>query len=235
MTQLDLIEQAARAARRSAIAANGIPEGDAAVFSDDGVYRYVITRQWDPSRPSAVFCLMNPSVADASKPDPTLTKVVGFAKRVHHIERVPIETHAPKYTGYNNVPAPAYGGIVIVNPYAYVATEVTDLYKAHASGIDVVGPENMEWLERAFLSDTTLPREVKRVYVGWGAKRHPRPEIITAIVALADRCGVELYSFGVNESDGSPKHPLMTAYATPATIWRPRDEFGADLDREIPS
>lgn len=222
--QLSLLAQGELAAKRSAIAVNGIPEGDAAIFSEDKVYRYVLTRQWNPELPSAVFCLMNPSVADSEKPDPTLTKTIGFTKRVLKIDRVPIETTHPKYTGYNNVPAPAYGGVVIVNPYAYVATDVNDLYRAHKAGTDVVGPENMAWLERAFLSDTSMPRarEAKRVYVGWGQKRHPRPEIITAIIALAARCGVELYSFGVNESDGSPKHPLMTAYATPAAPWSPR-------------
>lgn len=192
--QLSLLDTAARAAMRSAIASSGIPETDGAIASDDGKYRYVLTRRWDASLPMAVWCLINPSTASATKEDMTSKKVRGFTKRQE-----------------------IYGGYALVNPYAFRATDIADLYRAHREGIDVIGCENTEWMERAF----RLSHD-RRVFVGWGAKTGPRPEAISAVASLAQKVGVELYCFGVNDSDGSPKHPQMTAYATPCTRWSPR-------------
>jgi hypothetical protein len=52
-----------------------------AELSECGRYRYRLWRTWDPSLPRAVFVMLNPSTADASKDDPTIRKCIGFAKR----------------------------------------------------------------------------------------------------------------------------------------------------------
>lgn len=57
-----------------------IPVDASAVFSEDRQYRYLLTREWDDSRPLCAFCLLNPSVADATLDDPTTIRCFGFAR-----------------------------------------------------------------------------------------------------------------------------------------------------------
>lgn len=71
------------------------PAGDGwARFSDDKLHRYrlaraltpraagaLLPRARDPEHVRAVFVMLNPSVANAFKPDPTISRCVGFAQR----------------------------------------------------------------------------------------------------------------------------------------------------------
>lgn len=54
-------------------------------ISTDGVHRYKLTREWfdgeDRPRLRAAFVMLNPSTADADKPDATVGRCVGFAQR----------------------------------------------------------------------------------------------------------------------------------------------------------
>lgn len=58
-----------------------------AVFSPDGRHRYRLDRildeglQEEQSVPTLLWVMLNPSVAGASEPDPTVTKCMGFARR----------------------------------------------------------------------------------------------------------------------------------------------------------
>ncbi len=52
-------------------------KGDAdsvAVYSDCEVYRYALTRVWDPSGPKALFVMLNPSTATERQNDPTVER-----------------------------------------------------------------------------------------------------------------------------------------------------------------
>jgi len=91
-----------------------------AVISEDGRYRYSLTRRWY-DRPPLVFCMLNPSTADAERDDPTIRRCINFAKRENA------------------------GGIEIVNLMAYRATSPADCLQQ----LDPVGPENYDYLERA--------------------------------------------------------------------------------------
>lgn len=51
-----------------------------AVISECGRFRYALTRRWG-SGPMALFIMLNPSTADASKNDPTIRRCIGFARR----------------------------------------------------------------------------------------------------------------------------------------------------------
>lgn len=92
-----------------------------AVISDDGVYRYRLDRELESHSLLAkdfrplVFCMLNPSTADATLDDPTIRRCVGFAQR----------ENAPRLT--------------VVNVYAYRATDPKVMLLAH----DPVGPENI--------------------------------------------------------------------------------------------
>jgi hypothetical protein len=55
-------------------------------LSPCALYRYELTRAWDDgvlfaSRGELVVVMLNPSTADAERDDPTIRRVVGFAKR----------------------------------------------------------------------------------------------------------------------------------------------------------
>lgn len=54
-----------------------------ATFSLDDQYRHDLSEVWDDALPTAVWCLMNPSIAGRDgQPDPTWTKGVGFSRRL---------------------------------------------------------------------------------------------------------------------------------------------------------
>jgi len=71
----------------------------AANFSPDKTYRYWLTRIWDEPLPILCVIGVNPSVAGETENDPTIRKVIGFAKRL------------------------GFGGILMLNLAAYVSTD----------------------------------------------------------------------------------------------------------------
>ena len=98
-----------------------------ALISEDGLYRYHLTRTWgDGDR--AVFIMLNPSTADGLTDDATIRRCIGYAK------------------------AWQLGGIEVVNLYAYRATHPEDLWTVD----DPVGPDNDRWLWSAGASGYRL-------------------------------------------------------------------------------
>jgi hypothetical protein len=89
-----------------------------ASISDCERYRYALGRVWNEALPVLVFVMLNPSTADALKPDHTITKCVGFAQRW------------------------GFGGILVLNLWALRSRHPGDLCRA----ADPVGPENDEYL-----------------------------------------------------------------------------------------
>jgi len=85
-----------------------------AVFSECRLYRYQLTRTWNPRLPKLVWCMLNPSTADAWKDDPTIRRCIGFSS------------------------AWRYGGLAVVNLYALRATDSSELWEVD----DPVGPDN---------------------------------------------------------------------------------------------
>lgn len=85
-----------------------------AVFDETGTYRYRLWREWDEGKCRVCFVLLNPSVADAERDDPTLRRCMGFAR------------------------AWGYGGLEVVNLFAFRATHPAKLKRA----AHPVGPNN---------------------------------------------------------------------------------------------
>lgn len=84
-----------------------------AEFSKCRTWRYTLTRSWS-NRPNVLFILLNPSTADETNPDPTLTRAIGFAR------------------DWN------FGGLVFCNLFAFRATIPKDMKQAP----DPIGPQN---------------------------------------------------------------------------------------------
>jgi hypothetical protein len=93
-----------------------------AVISEDGLYRYSLSRIWDESKPMVMFIMLNPSTADAKTDDPTIKRCIGFAKSW------------------------GYGGLYVGNLFAYRATNPKDLL----SVVDPIGKENIKYLKELF-------------------------------------------------------------------------------------
>lgn len=152
-----------------------------AVISACETYRYELRRVWDASLPLVGFCGVNPSKADGRVDDHTARKWTGFATRW------------------------GFGGFVAVNEFAYRATLQSKLRHAYATGVDVVGPDNDDWLERVATETTSF-------IVCWGnggalGRRH------NEVLNLLRRCRVEPKCLGLT-GNSQPKHPLTLAYTT---------------------
>ena len=89
-----------------------------AIFSPCRRYRYALWRTWDQNKPSVLFIGLNPSTADETNDDPTLTRCINYAK----------------YWGY--------GSVCIANIFAYRATKPKELFARKR----IIGKENNHWL-----------------------------------------------------------------------------------------
>lgn len=166
---------------------------DGAVLSDDQQHRYALVRRFDtlnPTLPALVWIMLNPSTADASLDDPTIRKCVGFTKRLG-----------------------GYGALVVVNLYAFRATDPRALVAALRSQdhARVVGPENDGYILSAV--------EGSDVIAAWGAT--PVPGILQRIADVRGICdgARSVRCLGLSKGgarQGQPRHPLMLAYETPA-------------------
>ena len=85
-----------------------------ALISDDGQYRYWLTRVWNESLPYLAIIGVNPSTADAEIDDATIRKDIGFASRL------------------------GFGGFVKLNVAAFRARDP----KVCKAAVDPIGPMN---------------------------------------------------------------------------------------------
>lgn len=149
-----------------------------------GKYRYWLERRWSGGRydsPTVVWCMLNPSTADASIDDPTIRRCIGFTDSW------------------------GFGRLVVVNLYAYRATEPRDLEGLSAD--ELQGPEN-DWHLRYWAACSAT----RIIMCGWGGNRF-RCLPLPSVIASASR-----YALRVTAS-GEPGHPLyLPADATPFRI-----------------
>ena len=95
------------------------PKHPSAVVSEDGQYRYMLTREWDRSKQKVGYIMLNPSTADANNPDRTITKIMNITKNM------------------------GYGGLIVTNLYAYRTPYPRELKKANYPE----GPHNRRYIE----------------------------------------------------------------------------------------
>ena len=100
--------------------------------------------------------------------------------------------------------------IIKGNLFAFRATDVRELRTAR----DPIGPDNDAHLDQ-------IMRDADVVVAAWGPGAKLPPELrnrYRRVLTIADRAGKPLWCWG-RSKDGSPRHPLMLAYATPLELW----------------
>ena len=156
-----------------------------ATFSDCGRYRYRLGRVWDIGRPMLPWVLLNGSVADAKRNDPTVVRVIGFTYRW------------------------GFGGLWLVNAYAAMATRPRDLFAMD----DNIGEHNQHYVQRTIRDANRQWESLGRncplpIIVGWGnhGKRAGHDQRVMRWIRQAGP-PVSVQCLGVTKQD-CPLHPL---------------------------
>ncbi len=138
-----------------------------AIMSDCEKYRYELRRTCDCSKPWVLFICLNPSTADHESEDNTSRVCVNYAKRW------------------------GYGGLIIVNLFAYRSTDISKLYLVN----DPIGPVNDLHIMR-------LCDEAAEIICAWGSDGGYRDRDAKVMSYLkSPKCLVKL-------KNGRPGHPL---------------------------
>jgi hypothetical protein len=138
-----------------------------AVFSSCRKYRYSLTRSWNLTENYVLFIGLNPSIADEMVDDPTLTRCINFAKDW------------------------GYGGLIMVNLFAYMSTYPSELKKAKLP----VGKENNKYILKSHQNS-------QLTVVAWGNDGYflERDKEVLTIISNP-------MCLNINKS-GQPAHPL---------------------------
>lgn len=146
-----------------------------ALFSDCRQYRYVLWRLWDNRKPRLMFVGLNPSTADEYSDDRTIGRCRDFARDL------------------------GYGGIYMVNLFAYRATKPRDMLNHPAP----IGPENDQYL-------VEYTNKAGMVICAWGGDggHLGRDREVVALLGAHP-----LYCLGTTQG-GEPRHPLYLAANT---------------------
>lgn len=146
-----------------------------AQFSPDRIYRYALWRTWEQGNGHILFIGLNPSTADETEDDPTIRRCIGFAKDL------------------------GYGGIYMLNIFAYRATSPKVLMKAD----NPVGEKNNNFLQMYF-----DPIGFNIACWGtWGKYLNRGREVIEMLGEDGLHC------FGLTKY-GQPRHPLYLSKKT---------------------
>lgn len=140
-----------------------------AQFSCDRRYRYSLWRTWERGYGHVLFIGLNPSTADENKDDPTIRRCIGFAKDL------------------------GYGGINMLNIFAFRATNPKELMKAK----EPIGKKNNHYL-KMYCDPIGLN---VACWGSWGLYMNRGREVL-------DLLGIDcLHCFGFT-TNTQPKHPL---------------------------
>ncbi len=148
----------------------------------EGEYRYSLTRRWAEG-PTLVSIMINPSVADGKKDDPTLLRNIHFANAWH------------------------FGGLEIVNPFARISSKQNAIFNGSLSLSELIGPKNDLAIEAALARGSMFlcawgnppskcPAILDRIRsvesrIMWAARARPVPSVCLG-----------------RTMHGYPKHPL---------------------------
>ncbi len=170
-----------------------------ALFSEDRVYRYSLTRTWDTALPTTCFLMLNPSTADASVLDRTVRRCAGFAQEW------------------------GSGSLLVLNAFALRSTDPLVLYNHD----DPVGPLNDEVI-RSELARCQPAQVVAGwgTHAARGGRRRDRRgiglmDVHDRTTDLYELVGPRLLALVVTAA-GDPRHPLYLPADTLPLPWSPR-------------
>ena len=164
-----------------------------AQFTPCGLYRWTLQRAWDQARPRLLFIGLNPSRADAERDDPTLRRLIGFAR------------------------AWGFGALDVVNLFGRCSPSPAVLRRCN----DPIGPENDHWLKEALAR--LQPQAGDALWLGWGngGVWRQRDQQVLALLATKLPADLTLWAIGLTAS-GQPRHPLYApAAAQPLLLQHP--------------
>ncbi|MGY3438602.1 MULTISPECIES: DUF1643 domain-containing protein [unclassified Marinovum] len=147
-----------------------------AVYSACDLYRYRLSRTWDADGTRLAFVMLNPSTANEKVNDPTIARCEKRARLL------------------------GFGGLDVVNLFAFRATAPQDLRAAEAP----IGPENDSFLMRACAG-------ADMVLAAWGVHGTHRGRDVEARPLLSVD-PAKLFTLGLTRH-GLPRHPLYVSYA----------------------
>lgn len=177
-----------------------------ASLSDDGLYRYKLTRLMEGSKGKAtswwwtfVVVALNPSTADAERDDPTLRKMMKFARRLT----------------YHDIGI----RLVVVNLFAFRSPSPAVLHLQ----ADPVGSSCDTYLEdelaRAGRGDARVILAYGNAPQGLGVLHRVRARFVDLLLV---RHNVKPLCFGVTKHGGNPGHLLYMRDDAPTLEWDPR-------------
>lgn len=153
-----------------------------AAISPCGQYRYTLGRAWDRSLYRVTYIMLNPSTADANVDDATIRSCCRLAKDW------------------------GYGGIWVVNLFAWRATDPREL----ADADDPIGPDNNNAIERAVIfSDFTI--------CAWGAHKMAGARA-KEVLSIIQQRKQHAHCLGKTKA-GAPKHPLYIKTGTAPELY----------------
>ena len=155
-----------------------------AAFSPCRHYRWWLRRQWQPGLPPLVFIGLNPSRADAERDDPTLRRIVGFARQW------------------------GFGSVTVLNLFARISPSPALLKRA----VDPVGPENDHWLQAALNAQGAAIWLGWGNQGAWRGRDRQVLELVRPSLMREPRLAHRLLGLGLT-SQGQPRHPLYAAAA----------------------
>jgi hypothetical protein len=160
-----------------------------AIFGPGRVHRYWLWRSWDKTKKPLVFIGLNPSTADEVKNDPTVERMERRAR------------------------AMGYGGLIVVNIFAFRATDPMDMIDSAEAGIDVIGRDNDMAIVKAAIASGTI-------VCGWGSHGTlcERGRIVKNLLIDSFSSGEGVTHLGLTKN-GQPKHPLYIGYKTQPQRW----------------
>ena len=148
-------------------------------------YRWWLRRQWQPGLPPLVFIGLNPSRADAERDDPTLRRIVGFARQW------------------------GFGSVTVLNLFARISPSPALLKRA----ADPVGPDNDRWLQGAQDGRAAIWLGWGN-QGGWRGRDRQVLELLRQGLVGEPHRESRLLCLGLTAL-GQPRHPLYAAAATP--------------------
>ena len=156
-----------------------------AYFDAARKFRFALGRSWSRTRAPLRVCMLNPSTADENAVDPTIRKLLHFAER------------------------DSFGGLIVVNLFAYRATDPSELI-ARARRDDPVDDPRNDYVVRAALRGRTGG------VAAWGVAKW---RFVRERASVVSRFALSWDCFGTS-ANSDPLHPLYLPNDTPRKAWR---------------